>query len=90
MVSGAQPPDQFSIMIFGTDGRMVSELSNLNIIVGRNEITWNSKNSNGSHLAAGVYFYKIFLQENGKDIPIKVPVNTSYLKGNYGKLVLTR
>jgi hypothetical protein len=90
MVSGTQPPDHFYIMIFGTDGRVVSELSNLNIIVGRNEITWNGMNSNGSHLAAGVYFYKIILQDDGKDVPIKVPVNTSYLKGTYGKLVLTR
>lgn len=90
VISGIEPPDQFSIEIFSMDGRKVNELTNLNTIIGTNEITWNGKNTNGSHLPAGVYFYRIILRNNGKDVNVKVPVNTSYFSKGYGKLVLTR
>jgi hypothetical protein len=90
VISGVQPPNQFSIEVFSLDGRKVSDLQNLNAIIGRNEITWNGMNINGSRLPAGVYFYRIILRDNGKDVAVKVPANTSYFNKGYGKLVLTR
>ncbi|HEX5168575.1 MAG TPA: C25 family cysteine peptidase [Cyclobacteriaceae bacterium] len=90
LISGEASPDNFSLEIFGVDGRKIRELIDLPTIIGRNEITWNGESADGSHLPAGIYFYRINLQQNGKDVPIKVLANTSYFNRGYGKLVLTR
>jgi Peptidase family C25 len=90
IISGEDAPDHFAVQIFGVNGKMVREIDapGDNIFVGTNEINWDSTDDQGYHLPSGLYPYRIILRRQGKDIPIKVPVNTSYFRGGYGKIVL--
>jgi hypothetical protein len=90
VISGEETPDKYSIEFFGVDGRKVNELNDLTTFIGTNEVIWNGKNSNGTDLPAGVYFYRITLQKEGEAVPVNVPVNTSFFRNGYGKLILVR
>lgn len=91
VISGEDRPDAFGIQVFSLNGKMVREiLLPDRLHVGTNEIVWDGMNDQGQPLPGGIYIYRILLQGNGKYIPIKVPVNTSYFRAGYGKLVLVR
>jgi hypothetical protein len=90
VMTGDEAPDEFFVEIFSVDGRKVSELENLQTIIGTNEITWDGSNNNGVRLPAGIYFYRILLRKNGNEVPVKVPVNATYFSKGYGKLMLAK
>lgn len=91
VISGQEAPDEFDLMVFSVDGRMVREVRNKgDIIVGTNEIVWDGKDDAGQDLPGGVYPYRIVLRRQGQEVPVKVPVNTNYYRAGYGKVVLIR
>lgn len=90
VISGREAPDEFDLTLFGIDGRMVRHLRTSNIVVGTNEILWDGTDDAGRMLPGGVYPYKLVLRQEGQQVPVKVPVNTNYFRGGYGKVVLIR
>jgi flagellar hook assembly protein FlgD len=91
VISGQEPPDYFGIRIYNMDGRLVREIHRSDdMFVGTNEIIWDGMSDSGAYLPGGVYPYRIVLRRDGSEIPVKVPLNTSYFRGGYGKVVLIR
>ncbi len=95
-LTGAEPPAQFKIQIMTASGRIVRELTELDlgslkIGTHRTELAWNGTDQYGDRLANGVYLYRVIAKDQeGKDYE-KYDNNTDrFFKKNIGKLVILR
>jgi len=52
-----------SLQIFDGQGRQVTTLVNGNVPAGPNHVTWNGRDSRGTAMATGVYFYRLVTQD---------------------------
>jgi|GEM_PF-4006400 len=48
-----------TIAVYDVSGRLVATLLNARVEVGRHHVEWNGKNSNGSLVPSGIYFYRM-------------------------------
>jgi hypothetical protein len=90
IVSGEDAPDAMDVTVISPDGRELRHLSPRQIVVGTNEIIWDGTLDSGQPLQNGLYLYRVRLWRNGVPQMIKVPVQTKYLQGGYGKIMLLR
>ncbi|MBI3221322.1 MAG: hypothetical protein HYZ44_17560 [Bacteroidetes bacterium] len=69
LVGGAELPSDFSLQIYGLDGRLIKEYARADVstfIIGTNELIWNGTDASGSSMPNGVYVYRLNLVANGK------------------------
>ena len=74
-------PDYFSLQVFTTDGRLVQEFIQDDIVdfnLGLNELIWQARDTSGNTLPNGMYIYRMTINVNDKEIK------------QQGKLVLSR
>ncbi|MBI5464380.1 MAG: hypothetical protein HY966_05445 [Ignavibacteriales bacterium] len=69
-LSGSRIPDDLRIRIYTVAGRAIQELHVLSstLHLGFNAIGWDGRDREGSEIANGVYFYKIFYAMDGKTV----------------------
>lgn len=69
-IAGAGNPDDAVIKIFTVAGRLIKEiqLSSPQLKIGYNRISWNGRDEDGDELGNGVYFYKILVNQGGKQV----------------------
>jgi hypothetical protein len=60
-----EPPQKCIIKIYTVTGRLIKEISSSGK-VGFNAIYWDGKDSDGEHIANGIYLYKLILEGNSK------------------------
>jgi hypothetical protein len=60
------------------------------LYIGTNRITWQGKGFNGYDLPGGLYLYNIQFVKDGEIVPVFLPEGENFLKGGYGKLVISR
>ncbi|MEM6394977.1 MAG: C25 family cysteine peptidase [Bacteroidota bacterium] len=97
-LSGSQPVDEYRIQIMTVSGRVVRELSALDLgplQVGRHQtdFAWDGTDGYGDRLANGVYLYRVlFPQEsalNGIDAKRETSLD-GFFENGMGKLVILR
>jgi len=69
VLSGNELPADFSLEIYGLDGKLVKEYAREDVsrfIIGTNELVWNGTDTAGAILPNGVYVYRINVFANGK------------------------
>ncbi len=52
-----------SLEIFDVQGTRITTLVNGNVPAGPNQVTWNGRDSRGTTMATGVYFYRLVTQD---------------------------
>ncbi|MEA1972288.1 MAG: FlgD immunoglobulin-like domain containing protein, partial [Candidatus Cloacimonadota bacterium] len=63
------PKESFvNLSIFNIKGQKVNTLINENMLHGNHQIEWNGKNENGNNVSSGVYFYKLDVNGNTKEM----------------------
>ena len=80
-LTGNVLPDFFSLQIFTTDGRLVQEFTQEDVIdfnIGLNELIWQADDLSGGSLPNGMYIYRMKISANEKEV------------GEQGKLMLIR
>jgi flagellar hook assembly protein FlgD len=95
-LTGTEAPDDFVIQIMTVSGRVVRELTQLElgplqIGTHRTSGTWDGTDQYGSRLANGVYLYRVLIQDNNGEAYEKYDNGTDrFFKNNLGKLVILR
>lgn len=94
-LTGAEIPDEVVIQIMTVTGKVVqeidlTELSHLNI--GRNitDYRWDGRDQYGDVLANGVYFYRVFVKNNGKEVEKSATEAAKFFKEGIGKMYIIR
>jgi hypothetical protein len=90
IIAGQTPPDQLILNIISVDGRVVNSMEVTDLHIGTNRITWQGKGFNGYDLPGGLYLYNIQFVKDGEIVPVFLPEGENFLKGGYGKLVISR
>ncbi|MCP4605554.1 MAG: T9SS type A sorting domain-containing protein, partial [Proteobacteria bacterium] len=52
-------PEHVNLAVYDISGRLVRTLVDNKMDAGEQNVIWNGKDSNGQHVASGVYFYKM-------------------------------
>ena len=81
LLSGNILPDYFSLQIFTTDGRLIHEFIQadiLNFNIGLNELVWQARDTSGNSVPSGMYIYRMTIHANETEVK------------QHGKLVLSR
>ncbi|MEX2595835.1 MAG: C25 family cysteine peptidase [Salibacteraceae bacterium] len=94
-LTGSQIPDVFTIQIMTVTGKVVREITKMelgNIHVGRNitDYTWNGTDEFGDRLANGVYLYRVIMKLNGDKIEHRSTAADNYFVKDFGKMYLFR
>ena len=95
-LTGTEAPDDFVIQIMTVSGRVVRELTQLElgplqIGTHRTSGTWDGTDQYGSRLANGVYLYRVLIQDNNGEAYEKYDNGTDrFFKNDLGKLVILR
>ncbi|MDX1479444.1 MAG: C25 family cysteine peptidase [Saprospiraceae bacterium] len=84
VITGHQPPAEFSIVISDVTGKPVRVLSP-DVPVGSSEVIWNGESDGGGQVPAGVYFYQIDARDQAGQ-----PYLFELLNSESGKVVLIR
>ena len=94
-LTGSEVPDEVIIQIMTITGKLVnelnlSELCHLNI--GRNitDYRWDGRDQYGDLLANGVYFYRVFVKNQGTEIKKSSTSAAKYFKEGIGKMYIIR
>jgi hypothetical protein len=90
IIAGQTPPDQLVLNFISVDGRVVYSMEVTELHIGTNRITWQGKGFNGFDLPGGLYLYNIQFVKDGEIVPVFLPEGENFLKGGYGKLVISR
>ena len=97
-LTGIEPPAQYKIQIMSVSGRIVRELTELDlgplrIGTHRTELAWDGRDQYGDRMANGVYLYRVIAKDaTGKDYEKYDDGNDTdrFFKKNIGKLVILR
>jgi hypothetical protein len=94
-LTGDKIPDKMKIQISNMSGKIVreilkSELGNIKIGNNISDFTWDGTDQFGDRLANGVYFYKIFISDNEKDVKKRNTSGDAYFKNQMGKIYLLK
>ncbi|MFA6469375.1 MAG: C25 family cysteine peptidase [Bacteroidota bacterium] len=66
-LAGPSNPDEVMIKIYTVAGRLIQEL-NIHAIIGFNRIPWDGRDKDGDQIGNGVYFYKLIVKHENKQI----------------------
>ena len=71
-LTGLRMPDELTLRVYTTAGRMVYERKLLpgEVNIGFNRIPWDGRDQNGDAVANGVYFYKVSAVQDGKRVEV--------------------
>lgn len=95
-LTGAEPPSHYQIQIMTISGRVVRELTELDlgplrIGTHRTELPWDGTDQYGDRLANGIYLYRVVVKDqDGKDYEKYDTGTNQFFKKNIGKLVILR
>lgn len=94
-LTGEKIPDKIKVQILNMSGRVVreifkEELGNLKIGNNISDFTWDGTDMYGDRLAKGVYFYKIYLQDNSSEFKHRSSKGDTFFKNNIGKIYLIK
>ncbi len=94
-LTGDQIPDEMKIQVMTIAGKVVREISHLelgNIRVGNNisEYAWDGTDEFGEKLANGVYLYKVIMKKAGKVLEHRATSMDKGFKHGVGKLYIAR
>lgn len=94
-LTGNEIPEQIKIQILTVSGRVVRTINQDEIgpiSIGNNitEFAWNGTDEYGDQLANGVYFYKVFLKNNGQAMDQRATSADRAFKNGFGKLYILR
>lgn len=95
-VTGEKIPDRLKIQIMTASGKIVREISKIelgNIRIGNNisDFVWDGTDMFGDRLANGVYFYKVIVQNNdGSSVKNSFNATDKMFKNNIGKIYLMK
>lgn len=95
-LTGNEMPDDISIRIMTVSGKVVKEISGLelgplHIGVNRSQYKWDGTDEFGSKLANGVYLYQVTTRSQSGELYGKYDTNTNqFFRNNIGKLVILR
>lgn len=94
-LTGSKIPDKIKIQILTASGKVVKEISkeDLGIIRTGNNIsdfTWDGTDQFGDRLANGVYFYRVFINDNDKQFKSRRTAGDKNFKNNVGKIYLLK
>jgi len=59
-------PGVYTLKIFGVNGRLIKTLWKRFSAIGLHSIEWDGTNETGSHIASGIYFYRLFSEDNSQ------------------------
>jgi hypothetical protein len=85
-VSGESPPDFVLIDIINLQGKLIRQLRFENLIIGTQVLQWDGTDQGGHLPDSGLYFYRLRVIRDGKDLHVVNPVDRSF-KNGYGKLL---
>jgi len=94
-LTGSEMPDEISIQIFSVSGRLVREITQLEIgpiLIGNNisSYAWDGTDQFGDRLANGVYFYRVMVKKKGEKINEFRTSADRFFKNGMGKIYLMR
>jgi Peptidase family C25/Interleukin-like EMT inducer len=94
-LTGAEVPTYFKIQIMTITGKVVREITNVElglIHIGRNitDYAWDGKDEFGDQLANGVYLYRVVSSINGTSLEKRTTDADQYFKKGFGKMFLIR
>lgn len=95
-LTGETPPDHYLLQILSASGRVVRELTEMDLgtlKIGRHQtdFAWDGTDSFGERLANGVYLYRLILKNAaGEDYEQYATEADQYFKAGFGKVVLLR
>jgi hypothetical protein len=95
-LTGAEPPQDYTIQVMTVSGRIVRELTELDlgplrIGTHRTELAWDGTDQYGDRLANGVYLYRVLVKDQtGKNYEKHDTSTDRFFKNNIGKLVILR
>lgn len=94
-LTGSEVPDDILIQIMTVSGRVVREISEVElgpIHIGRNitEFAWDGTDQFGDPLANGVYLYRVKVKLNGEDLEQLSSGADQYFTKEFGKMYLMR
>jgi flagellar hook assembly protein FlgD len=94
-LTGDRAPDDVLIQIMTISGRVVREITEVEIgpiQIGRNitEFSWDGRDQFGDLLANGVYLYRVKAKIDGKDIDLLNSDADQYFHKGLGKMYIIR
>ncbi len=94
-LTGSEIPDQIMIRIFTVSGRVVREITQdelgpLRIGNNATDYAWDGRDEFGDQLANGVYLYRVYIRQNGKNVELRESAGDRGFKNGFGKLYLLR
>lgn len=94
-LTGSEIPDEIRIDILTVTGRVVKSIyqSDLGILnIGKNitDYAWDGRDNFGDPLANGVYFYKVSVRLNGKELKQRDTGTNKFFKNGFGKMYIMR
>ena len=95
-MTGSEAPEQFKIQIMTVSGKVVREitkmdLGELRIGTHMTDYAWDGTDEYGDKLAAGVYLYRVIAKDmNGDDYEKRDVGTDTYFEKGIGKLVIMR
>lgn len=94
-LTGSQVPDYMKIQIMTITGKIVREITHMElgpIRVGRNltDYYWDGTDMYGDRLANGIYLYRVIAKINGETISKRETSAGKYFKQEFGKMYLMR
>ncbi|MFT7237669.1 MAG: hypothetical protein ACI93L_001755 [Cyclobacteriaceae bacterium] len=94
-LTGSELPEAIKVQIMTVSGRVVREISELeigSIKIGHNitDSAWDGKDEFGDQLANGVYFYKVFTKKSGEPFKHFDTTADRAFKNGFGKIYLLR
>lgn len=90
-LSGSQVPDFMELRIYNIEGQLVRTLTKAdmkNPSLGQNEFDWDGRNDGGAPLMQGVYFYKMIVQQGGKNVNNTGNSQEAQVQVGNGKLLI--
>lgn len=94
-LTGSQVPDVFTIQILSVTGKVVREITKLelgDLHIGRNitDYAWDGTDEFGDRLANGVYLYRVIMKIAGEKIEHRESGADEYFTQEFGKMYLFR
>ena len=95
-LTGSEAPADFRLQIYTVSGRLVRELTQvelgpLRVGTHRTDLPWDGTDSYGDPLANGVYLYRILAKDaEGKELDFFPTGADAYFSQGFGKMVLIR
>ncbi len=94
-LTGSEVPEQILIQIMTISGKVVKEIdlsSVSDVHIGRNitDYKWNGRDQYGDLLANGVYFYKVYVRNNGTEVEKSSTDADPFFKQGIGKMYIIR